>query len=159
MSGALLSLWPLSFLAIAVIDDLCFKKFHNGLFVLLSLAGFGYALLGGPLTLLEALSGFFTGGFLMLPLVLARVVGAGDLKFMMSFATIIGTFATINIIVYSFFWGALIGLLQVLLSGQFQAMLKQLKDAPSANKKTHKIPYTVAILFGWLSYINVGGLL
>jgi Flp pilus assembly protein protease CpaA len=97
----------------------------------------------------------------MLPLVLLGAIGAGDMKFMMCFGLIMGTVTTFEIFVYALFWGALIGVLQSAVAGRLALLLSNLvgffyKLKPA---KPQKIPYTVAILFGWLTHWQVGGLL
>ncbi len=161
MAITLTALWPISFLLVAVIDDICFRKFHNWLFISLTLAGTLYALNFSELTLIDAAGGFFIGGLLMLPLVLLRAIGAGDMKFMMCFGLIMGTTAIFEIFLHSIFWGALIGVLQALFAGKISKLAGNMmtfayKLRPT---ETNKIPYTVAILFGWLSYSQFGGLL
>ncbi len=161
MSFLLASLWPLSFLVIAVIDDLCFKKFHNWLFLTLTLTGIVHLLWFSELTPWQGLGGFVVGGALMLPLVLMGATGAGDFKFMMCFGLIMGTMTTFEIFVYALFWGALIGVLQALFAGKFGQLISNLSIMFYKLKPTRpqKIPYTVAILFGWLTHVQVGGLL
>lgn len=160
MSLTLASLWPISFLTIAVIDDLCFRKFHNWLFISLSLVGLWYVFFFSELTTLDALGGFALGGALMLPLALIKAIGAGDMKFMMCFGIIMGTTATFEVFIYALFWGALIGVLQSLLAGKIKLLADNLRGFAYKliPTETQKTPYTVAILFGWLSYNQWGGL-
>ncbi len=161
MNLTLALLWPLSFLVAAVIDDLCFKKFHNWLFLTLTLIGSIHLFWFSNLTLWQGLGGFVVGGALMLPLVLMGATGAGDMKFMMCFGILMGTVTTFEIFVYALFWGALIGVLQSLLAGKFTQLMSNMtvffyKLKPA---EPQKIPYTVAILFGWVTHIQFGGLL
>ena len=97
----------------------------------------------------------------MLPLFLMGATGAGDLKFMMSFGILMGTIPILEVFIYSLFWGALIGILQSLLAGKIFPLIRNLtgflyKLKPS---KVQKIPYTMAILLGWLTHRFQGGLL
>lgn len=96
----------------------------------------------------------------MLPLVFLGALGAGDMKFMMSFGLIMGTTATFEIFVQALFWGALIGVFQTLLAGKAKVLFNNLVGFAYKLKpvQTQKIPYTVAIFFGWLSYSQLGGL-
>lgn len=160
MSFTLASLCPLGFLAVAVIDDICFRKFHNWLFIALSLIGAICVFFSSDLTLLQSAGGFTVGGALMLPLVLMGAIGAGDMKFMMCFGIIMGTTATFEIFIHALFWGALIGVLQSLLAGKIKGLANNIIGFAYKLKptETQKIPYTVAILFGWLSYNQLGGL-
>lgn len=161
MSWSVASLWPLSFLVIAVIDDLCFKKFHNWLFLSLTIAGSVHLIWFSQLSFIEGIGGFVVGGALMLPLVLMGAIGAGDMKFMMCFGLIMGTLMTFEIFVYALFWGALIGVLQSLFAGKFVQLIQNMSVVFFKLKPANpqKIPYTVAILFGWLTHLSAGGLL
>jgi Flp pilus assembly protein protease CpaA len=161
MSSSLNSYLPLIFLLIAVIDDLCFKKFHNWLFLTLTFIGFSYAIFLNPISPLQAFGGFVAGGLLMLPLVLMGATGAGDMKFMMSFGTLLGTTTVFEVFVYALFWGALIGLFQTLFAGNLKLLFQNLKLLYYKVKpvNTNQIPYTVAILFAWATYFEFGGLL
>ncbi|MEM7647491.1 MAG: prepilin peptidase [Pseudomonadota bacterium] len=161
MIGTFSILWPISFLAVAVVDDLLFKKFHNWLFVSLSCVGLAYVFFTGNLSLWESTLGFITGGIIMLPLVLGGAIGGGDMKFMMSFGIIMGTNAIFEIFLHSLFWGLLIGALQILLSGRLKKVQENFQQMAVGNKpqNLHKIPYTVAIFGGWLSFTSFGGLL
>ncbi len=151
----------LIYLVIAVVDDLCFKKFHNWIFLSLSFFGFSFVIYTGTLATDLAIYGFFTGGLVMLPLVLMGAIGAGDMKFMMCLGILMGPLKIFEVFLYALFWGALIGVLQIFLSGKIMK-LKQNLTLMSVRIKptdTHKIPYTVAILFAWFSFHFYGGFL
>lgn len=161
MSLAMTTIWPIGFLVVAVIDDLWFKKFHNWLFLSLTAVAIAYVLMSQTVSPLDALGGFLVGGLLMLPLVLVGAIGAGDMKFMMCFGILMGTMTIFHIFIYALFWGALIGVLQSLFAGNILNLAQNLKLMAFKMKptKTQKIPYTVAIFFGWLSFVQWGGLL
>ena len=151
---------PLGFLVAAIVDDLCFKKFHNWLFLTLCTLGFLFVFLFDFTDPLQAFGGFLTGGALMLPLVLIGAIGAGDMKFMMSFGILMGSVLIFEIFIYSLFWGALIGLFRSFFSGHFPLVVQNLMGFFYKVKpvKTQKIPYTVAIFLGWLTESFHGGL-
>ncbi len=161
MALSLALLWPIGFLISAVIDDLYFKKFHNWLFLTLTFVGTIHLIWFSPLTPFEGLGGFVVGGALMLPLVLMGATGAGDMKFMMSFGILMGTITTFEIFVYALFWGALIGVLQSLFAGKIGQLISNVKGVFYKLKPANpqKIPYTVAIMFGWMTHLKFGGLL
>lgn len=153
-------LFPIGFLTVAIVDDLCFKKFHNWLFLTLSGMGFSFVFLSGSVNPTEAFLGFLTGGVLMLPLVFMGAVGAGDMKFMMSFGILTGTALIFEIFIYSLFWGGLFGLFQSFFAGKISVVIQNLlgffyKLKPT---ETQKIPYTIAIFFGWITHNSCGGL-
>lgn len=151
---------PLGFLIAAMVDDLCFKKFHNWLFLTLSALGFLFVFFFGFINPLQAFYGFLIGGALMLPLVLFGVIGAGDMKFMMSFGILMGPFLIFEIFIYSLFWGAFVGLLRSFFSGGLSLIFQNLLGFFYRIKpvKTQKIPYIVAIFLGWLTENCHGGL-
>jgi len=150
---------PISFLFIAVADDLVYRKFHNWLFLSLTTLAIAYVFFFAQLTWIDGIGGFFVGGLLMLPLVLAKAIGAGDMKFMMAFGLLMGTQPIFWVFIYALFWGALIGVLQSLFSSELKAVLWKTLGLFQRMRptKTNKIPYTVAILFGWLSWFQAGG--
>ena len=158
---AMTTIWPLSFLVVAIIDDLWFKKFHNWLFLSLCVVGLTIVVFTGHISYLHALGGFAVGALCMLPLVLVNAIGAGDMKFMMCFGIIMGTLATFEIFIYALFWGALIGVLQSLFAGNILKLINNLKLMSFKMRPTQlsKIPYTVAIFFGWMTHVTYGGLL
>lgn len=155
------TLWPLSFLIVAVADDLIFKKFHNWLFLTLTALGLFAAISLLEMPLSQIGYGFLAGGALMLPLVLFGVLGAGDMKFMMCLGLITGSVAITNIFIMALFWGALIGLIKIILSGRFSLLSLNLYNLTQKQKpqSLHKIPYTVAIFLAWLSWHHYGGVL
>ena len=161
MALTMTTIWPIGFLVVAVIDDLWFKKFHNWLFLTLTAIGFVVVMMNSQMSLTQAFGGFAVGGLCMLPLVLVGAIGAGDMKFMMCFGMLMGINAIFEIFIYSLFWGALIGVLQTLFAGNISKLVDNLTMMAFKVKpaKTNKIPYTVAILFGWLTLAQFGGFL
>ncbi len=121
-------LWPLGFVAIAVTDDLINRKFHNFLFIGLSIVGFSLVAFSGLENLVPALIGFFVGGLILLPLVLLGALGAGDMKFMMCLGVIMGAKTIIEIFIFSIFWGALLGLLTIIISKRSSVFKNNLKE-------------------------------
>ena len=161
MAMTMTTILPLGFLVVAVADDLIYRKFHNSLFLLLSFVGAIAVYFFQLNSFWDTFLGFWVGGLLFLPLVLAGALGAGDMKFMMCLGLVTGLNPIINIALYSLIWGTCIGLLKTFLSGQGKQFAQNLflissKIAPA---KTQKIPYTVAILMGWLTLSYQGGLL
>ena len=131
------------------------------MFIALTLIGLAYVFTLSPITWMDAVGGFFVGGLLMLPLVLANAIGAGDMKFMMVFGLLLGTQPIFWVFIYALFWGALIGVIKSVLSGQSTVLFWKTIGLFQKMKptQTQKIPYTVAILFGWLTWMQIGGAL
>lgn len=155
-----IEIWlPTSLLIISAVLDLRFGKFPNWLFVASSCLG----VLGLFLRLEMRefmLSLLFSVLFFiaLAPLVYFKVFGAGDIKLLASFSLFTSVPIAATVLVYSLFWGLLMGLLKVFLSGQFKNFTYSF-ILKNPQVKSQKIPYVVAILMGWCSFLVVGDVL
>lgn len=144
-----------------VIDDLRSRKVHNWLFLsCTALAVIVNFIFYGVSGLNTSLIGFVAGMLALLPLVLAKVVGAGDMKLFAAFGATVGWSAVIDVTIFSLIWGALFGLIQVAVKGQLKETIQNLitlvSTASKKEKNTielHKMPFTIAIFVGWLSHL------
>lgn len=93
-----------------------------------------------------------------LPLVMTRVLGAGDMKLMMVFGLATHWQTVLTVAVWALLWGAVFGLLRAMLSGHLIALLKNTLALASRNKpaatQLNYIPYTIALCFGWLTHLS-----
>jgi prepilin peptidase CpaA len=147
-----------------VVDDLRSRKFHNWLFLVCATIAFatvvGFGGLGGLFT---GAMGFLAGFALLLPFVLMGMVGAGDMKLMAAFGVCAGWESVIAVLIFSFIWGAIFGVIRTALSGQLKtlalnmAAIVQMKDRKQL--VLQKIPFTVAILIGWMTHLVYRGVL
>ncbi len=150
---------PSLILLSGMIDDLATKKIHNylvlGLLVgTLVSVGFVFQWAG----LIQGGLGMITAFTLCMPLFLARALGGGDLKLLAVFGLATDWNTVLWVLVYSFFWGALLGFFRALLAGTAKELLKNTlsllkKKTEKDNKNFHQIPYTVALMFGWFTYV------
>jgi len=150
------------FLAVAVVDDIVYRKFHNFLFIVFTLMATVAVALYGQISLFDGLLGFAVGFALFLPLVLTGVTGAGDMKLMMAVGLLVGPEATAWIIGYGMFWGSLMGLFKILLEKKVMYSLINLYNTTFSKKNVQastKIPFTVALLLGWLTWQRIGEIL
>lgn len=153
-------LFPTLLLAIGVVDDIARRKVNNKLNAVLLFLSFIFVIVyfglnGLKLSLLAALCAFA----LTLPLFIVRALGGGDVKLFIVFA-----FATLSptavfwTLIFSFACGALLGLFRIIFQGNLLQLLHNLFAIITFNKaeniKLHKIPYTIALLLGWLTYIT-----
>lgn len=143
-----------------VIDDLRSRKVHNQLFLGATAVAFLVATVtGGVAGFGSAITGFIAGIAVLLPLVLMGVIGAGDMKLLAAFGAVVGWSAVIDVAILSLIWGALFGLLQVILQGQLMATLGNMIAVVSGSKERraklelHKIPFTVGLLLGWMTHL------
>ena len=149
-------------LAAGVVDDLRSRKFHNWLFLTCCVLGaVVVAISGGMHELLFAGFGFFAGFIILLPLVLTGLIGAGDMKLLAAFGLVAGWDAVLTVAVLSLFWGAIFGVVRVLADKQGRAFFKNLSAIATLQKREnlvlHRMPYTVALFMGWLSYLVLEG--
>jgi Flp pilus assembly protein protease CpaA len=151
-------------LVVGVVDDLRTRKFHNWLFlVCLGIAAVAVFISGGleafPLALLGLLAGFA----IFLPLVLMKIIGAGDMKLMAAFGFAAGWDGVLYVAVYGLFWAAFFGVLTTLFQGQGRVLVSNLISIVTLRERKgltlHKIPFTVAIFMGWLTQLVFRGAL
>lgn len=146
-------------LLLAVIDDIIYKKIHNKLLLILtpfSLALLFFNLGSGFLThLWQSSMGFLLSTIIVLPFVLSKILGAGDLKLIMLLSLILKATVLFQVFLFAFFWASLLGLVQIIVSGEIKSLvfnlinLSKLKES----KKLHSIPFSVALFFSWASVV------
>lgn len=158
---------PSAILAAGVFDDLRSQKVHNKLILSLlpfavigQFLGFGLEGLGyGALAFLLSLA-------ITVPMVLTGMLGGGDMKLYAVFALATNLNATIWVGITSLVWGGLLGVVRAILNRQSTLLLMNtiglLKKERPDDAHLTKVPYTVALAFGWMTYLSLtrlGGLL
>lgn len=158
-----LMVWTATAILLAgVVDDLRSRKFHNWLFIaclVVALATtFAREGIHGWIT---ASLGFLAAFLFLLPFVLLKILGAGDLKLLAAFGAASNWQITLSVALFSFAWGAIFGVTNVLVRGQHTQLVKNITHLGLARTSTglqlHRIPYTVAFLLGWLTVLARGG--
>lgn len=142
---------PTLLLLVASVFDLKTGKFPNWLFIGSLVISIGFTV--SLTSLLWALAFFIC----LTPLFFAGVLGAGDIKLMGVFCLLTNPMISLSVLTYSLFWGLLMGLIKLFLSGQLLTFTQSfvLRTPQTQNQK---IPYTVALLLGWLTFLSQGGL-
>ncbi|RME18008.1 MAG: hypothetical protein D6797_01275 [Bdellovibrio sp.] len=152
-------LWPSFILVVAIISDLKLKKVPNKVVMALLVASFlVLALHNGLQAFSPALFSLGLATVLFVPLVLLKIVGGGDFKIFLVFSLLLPADAIFQTLVYSLIWGALLGFFQVLFQKDLINLFKNIKaiitlQSQKQKLSLHKIPFTVALGFGWLSYL------
>lgn len=143
-----------------VIDDLRSQKVHNKLIIaLFSLTVLALIIISGPFSLVSGSVSFLLALGFAIPLALAGVIGGGDMKLFAVFGLATNTHAVLEVAAFSLIWGALLGTTRAILMGQGKSLLlstTQLlwtKGGPGSTE--FRIPYTVALLFGWMSHLTL----
>ena len=148
----------------AAIDDLCTRKVHNSLLGILafaSLLAVIYFRNGSGLiesALIESALGFLAGFAFYLPLAWFGIVGGGDLKLLAVSGILLGPTPVIIVGFFALFWGAIMGIIQVLLNRQgidFARNIFKIAKLQTVEKsQLHTIPFAAAIFLGALTRIT-----
>lgn len=163
--GTIISLSAGTAILIAgVADDLRSRMFHNWLFLVCSFFALVAVLLSqGVPGLYFGMIGFAAAFALLFPLVVLGVLGAGDMKLLAAFGIATGWESVLAVTAFSLVWGAIFGLVKVLVSGQGRVLALNMVSIVSLKKREtlelHRIPYSVALLMGWLSHVAYRGVL
>lgn len=151
---------PSLILAAGTFDDLRSQKIHNKLILILL-----------PIAIISQFLGFGTQGLALgflafglalcfsIPMVLSGMLGGGDMKLYAVFAMATNFHATLWVGVYSLFWGALFGIFRSILMGQGLVLVMNvvglMKNEKPESAHLTKIPYSVALLMGWMTYLSL----
>ena len=145
------------------IDDLRSRKVHNSLILIAAGAALiSAALLGGLVGVLQGFLGLSMAFAVCWPLVVIGIIGAGDMKLLMAFGLATTWIASFQVIVFALIWGAIFGVILAILKGEALQVLKNLKaivlrQTGGQPISIHKIPFTIALIFGWLSFLKYDG--
>lgn len=154
------ALWiPTSLLLVAAAMDLKFGKFPNWLF--LASAFIGLVWLGlnvGIKDFMLSLAYSILFFVALAPLVYFKVFGAGDIKLLTAFSLFVTVPIAATVLVYSLFWGLLIGVFKMALSKELSTFFQSFALRTS-QVGSQRIPYAVAILLGWFSFLTIGNML
>lgn len=146
----------LALIGASVVDDLRSRKVHNRLVLSTFVVAILAQLLAVGLAALPTILISFVGAFAFcLPLYLLRAVGGGDVKLIMALSPLM-TWADVGwMVVFSLFWGSIFGLIMIFLRGEAASLARNLTSLalrnPVERSSLHKLPYTIAILFGFLT--------
>jgi len=151
---------PTLILFLGVIDDLRSRKVHNRLVVALMVAAALSSLaIWGLNGLIFGLIAALVAIVIGVPLVIAGVIGAGDMKLMVAFGLATSWTAVMWVFIYSLIWGALLGVFRAILRGEGRMLFVSTMSVAMFKKGSplplQKIPYTVALFFGWLTLLSL----
>lgn len=151
---------PFIILSMALIEDLRTQKVRNTTIISFAvLALISQAVLFGFNGLMGGLFGAMVGLFVCLPLVLMKGLGAGDMKVLAVLGLATNWHVALWTAVFSLVWGALLGIFKAVLDGRGLNLLQNtvalLNKTTRSYVNVHRIPYTVALLLGWATYLSV----
>ena len=147
---------PALILLSAVLDDLRSRKIHNILILILAVIAIGSVLIfQGVQGFFPALLNILIALGISIPLVLLKVVGGGDMKLYAVLALVLSPRALIVSLICAFVWGAILGLIKVILDKKTGLMyvnfLSLLKLKKPSSDMLHSFPFSVSLFLGWLS--------
>ena len=147
---------PGMMLLAGMVDDLRSKKIHNWLIlILLAVASLSVLFLQGLQGVFPALGKLIVALGISVPLVLMKVIGGGDMKLYAVLALVLSPRSLILSLICAFFWGALLGVIKVILdkkTGLMYANFLSLLKLKRPNADTlHAFPFSVSLFLGWLS--------
>ncbi len=138
--------------------DIKTGRFPNWLFLASGITSM-VVLLSSSQSPLFVATAFLSAAFLFLvltPLVFMGALGAGDLKLLFVFCLLTQPTTTLWVLAYSLFWGALMGVMKLALAGELLVFAQSvILNTPQV--RNQKIPYTVALLLGWMTLLSLGG--
>ena len=149
-------LFPALVLLAGVVDDLRSRKIHNSLILVLFACSLIFIpFVFGVKALLPALGKSALALFISAPLVLAKIIGGGDMKLFAVLALTISLYDLSFSLLFSFFWAAALGTVKAILDKKIYLLalnlfnLFKLKKISSDEMST--FPFSVSLFLGWLS--------
>ena len=147
-------------LSVGVGDDLRSRKIHNKLIlILLSVAGVGVLLLKGVSGALAGMLSALLAGVLGTPLYISKIIGGGDLKLLVVFSFTVTWMEAGMSLIYSLPWALLLGVFKIALDKKFRVFLANLLLMAKLQKPDfstlHTIPFSLGLLFGWLTCVSL----
>lgn len=149
---------PTALLLVACLTDIKFKKVLNWFVVVGFLCVLAsHFIFGNQEVFLEAGLGLGMAIMLTLPLYLVKGLGGGDLKIFAVFGFATNPNAVLFTFITALLWGSVIGILRAVFNKQGDVLLSNFIKLATFKKPQphtlHKIPFTVALLAGWFTYI------
>jgi prepilin peptidase CpaA len=106
---------------------------------------------------LDSLSGAGVALLLTLPLVLAKAMGAGDMKLLFALGLSTSHQAVLYTVILAFIWALIFGVINLIVRGELKNFLNNMKlfafGLKPQSSELHRIPFTSGILLGWISYL------
>ena len=147
---------PALILISAMVDDLRSKKIHNVLIlVLLAITVLSILIFQGFSGLFPAFLKILIALGVTIPLVLLKVIGGGDMKLYAVLALILPPRILFLSLMCAFFWGAILGIIKVVLDKKigliYMNLLSLFKLKKPSSDTLHSFPFSISLFLGWLS--------
>ncbi len=149
---------PSFILAISAFEDIRAKKVTNKLLLgLLAVVIIFHAFTFKQFEFVESISGLVTAFLLLSPLYFLKALGAADVKVFMLLGFITGPYQILNIFLLSLICAVVFGLAIVVQKRGLIVFFENIKNILTLkkqnNQRLQQIPFTVALLAGWICYL------
>lgn len=153
---------PTALLLAACLTDIKYRKVLNWFVVASFLCILGsHLFFANREVLFEGVMGLVMAFTLTLPLFMMRALGGGDVKIFALFGLTTNVDAVIFTFIASLLWGSLLGIIRAIFNKQGDVLvsnfIKIIKLQKPERHTLHQIPFTVALLAGWFTYIIYTG--
>ena len=154
----LLQIIPGGILLGAVIMDLRTRKVSNRFVVAAFVLSLFVAIASGSFSSVwTALGSVMAACIIVLPIYLLRAIGGGDFKLIIAISPLLTWDSTLIVVAAAMVWGSILGVFSALTHGQIKNLGQNMLGIFTKNKPKlehlHRIPFTVAILFGWVTLL------
>jgi prepilin peptidase CpaA len=148
-------------LGFAVWSDLKSRKISNRTNLIIFAIGILASLLHDPSNALELALSVLTATAIIMPVYILKILGGGDAKLFIALSTFLTPQGVLECFVASLIWGSILGLLIVINKSQLSGFVSNIKmlfyRQKPANETLHKIPFSVAIAFAYLTHLVLRG--
>lgn len=153
---------PTALLLAACLTDIKYKKVLNWFVVASFVVVLAYHLFfGNRETVFEGGTGLIMASFLALPLYMMKALSGGDLKIFAVFGFATNTDVVLFTFLAALVWGSLLGVIRAIFNKQGDVLLNNFIKIITLKKPErhtlHQIPFSVALLMGWFSYVVYNG--
>lgn len=142
-------------LVFCVIDDLKTRKIHNKLILILFPLALAGAFFLKDHSLVTIAIASLLSLIISIPLYIGKVVGGGDLKCFFVFSMTVTWMEVWQVFFYSLPWVLMLGVLKLTFDKKIKNFLSNLvsilKFKSLEQKSLHTIPFSVGLLFGWMT--------
>ena len=143
--------------------DLRQKTISNQTNLILFLVGVVICLLKGPGVWMDLVVSLLTAATFALPAFYLKIFGGGDTKLFLALSPFLSGGGVLEVFAASVIWGSILGLILVISKSKLSDFLINMKmlfhkQKPS-EQSLHRMPFSIAIAFGFLTHLVLQGAL
>jgi Flp pilus assembly protein protease CpaA len=150
-------------LAFSLWSDLKNKTVSNKTNLIIFGVGLLFCLIEGPSQWMDFAISFLTAAAFALPAYYMKIFGGGDTKLFLALSPFLSGGGVLEVFVASVIWGAILGLILVISKSKLSDFIVNLKmlllKQRPIEQNLHRMPFSVAITFGFLTHLVLQGAL